>query len=81
MKRPNVLDLNEVQTPDKFVEEVAEVKKQSAQLDRKTYTLAKSDTAYINTQAVKLSQQRGKAVSASEALRSIIHEHKARPKS
>jgi hypothetical protein len=76
MKKPNVLDLNDIQTNDKFVEEVKEVKKQSAELDRKTYTLAKSDTAYISTQAVKLSQQRGKVVSASEALRLIIHEHK-----
>jgi len=81
MKQPSLKDLSNVVTEDQFIEKVEEVKTKSAEMARKTHTLENSNIDHINAVAFKLSQQRGKPVSASEALRLIIHEHKTRNKS
>ena len=42
----------------------------------KSYSLTNDDQAYINGHALKLSNEQGKSVGASEALRDIINAHR-----
>ena len=47
---------------------------------RKTFTLYPNEASYIDAVAVQLGQERGKTMSASEALRVIINGHKSTKK-
>ncbi len=76
---PNVTDLAKHLPQDPVSKTAAAVKKaekQSGEMPRKTYVLGVEDVDYINAYSLKLGQKRGQNVSASEALREIIAEHK-----
>lgn len=75
MKQPNLTALESVKPQDPFFEKVQEIKEQGINTKPKTYSLPVKHINYIDQKASKISQERGKAVSASEALRLIIDEH------
>jgi len=72
MKAPDLKELGEVMPKDDFTKTVqAERNKANAGV-RKTFSLQQRDFDYINSEALKMSQEAGKVVSASQALRYII---------
>lgn len=74
MKTPNIADLDKkVVRPDSAFEKTITAEKEKASaIERKTYSLEARHTKFINEEAARLSQERGKPVGASEALRAII---------
>ncbi|SHE20405.1 hypothetical protein [methanotrophic endosymbiont of Bathymodiolus puteoserpentis (Logatchev)] len=72
MKKPELKDLGGL-VPDDDFSQTAQIESNKAQkVLKKTYSLQQRDLDYINAQAVMMSQEAGKSVSASEALRYII---------
>lgn len=74
MKKPNLQDLIEDQEMPVVMEEKPKTAPKSF---RKTYAFEAEDIEYINSIVVELTNLQGKGVSASEALRTIIRQHKA----
>lgn len=79
MKKLEVTDLKDHLPSDPVATKAAEVKKEAEQAEQegrrmvqKSYALPRSDIEYINALSLTLGQERGKNVSASEALRIII---------
>ena len=72
MKQPKLEDLQKAKTSDPFQKKVAETKAHASSVVRKTFSLGQGDLDHINAVAVSMSQQQGKVVNASEALRTII---------
>lgn len=78
MKSPQLDQLDKVETTDVFFEKVNEAKEQAVKTKPKTYSLPDKHINYIHQKASQVSHSRGRAVSASEALRIIIEENSAR---
>jgi hypothetical protein len=88
MKKPQLKALENVKTEDPFVEKVQEIKQQStenqaikkntAKIKPKSYSLPEKHINYINQKASEMSKERGKPIGASEALRIVIEEHSSR---
>ena len=72
MKKPKLKDLQKAMASDPFQKKVAEIKSHASSVVRKTFSLGQGDLDHINAVAVSMSQQQGKVVNASEALRAII---------
>ena len=72
MKKPKLEDLQKAMDSDPFQKKVAEIKGHASSVVRKTFSLGQGDLDHINAVAVSMSQQQGKVVNASEALRAII---------
>lgn len=72
MKIPKLKDLQKAHISDPFQKRVAEIKGQASVTVRKTFSLRQGDLDHINAVAMSMSQQQGKVVNASEALRTII---------
>ena len=72
MKSPNLVDLRKTNSSDPFQKKVAEIQGHATAVVRKTFSLGQGDLDQINAVAVSMSQQQGKVVNASEALRAII---------
>ncbi len=72
MKAPNLKKLGEVIPEDDFAKTVQEERNKANVGVRKTFSLQQRDFDYINAEALKMSQEAGKVVSASQALRYII---------
>ena len=72
MKQPKLEDLQKAKTSDPFQKKVAEIKSHTSSVVRETFSLGQGDLDHINAVAVSMSQQQGKVVNASEALRAII---------
>lgn len=75
MKAPATKDLAQVKNTDMFSETIEKVKAESQEMKRASFTLTKAHIDYIQMKAVKMTQERGKTVSASAALRVIIEGH------
>ena len=72
MKAPDLKKLDGVKPEDDFTKAAqAESEKASAGV-RKTFSMQRRDFDYINSEALRLSQDLGRIVGASEALRDII---------
>lgn len=72
MKTPNLKKLGEVMPEDDFTK-TAQTEREKANVGvRKTFSLQQRDFDYINSEALKMSQEAGKVISASQALRYII---------
>ena len=72
MKAPNLKKLSEVESEDQFTKIAQEERSKASVGIRKTFSLQQQDFDYINAEALKMSQELGKVVSASQALRYII---------
>lgn len=72
MKRPNLKDLAQVKSDDRFSQAVVYERKKSRKAIRKTFSFDQSHLDYLNAIALELSQQAGKPVGTSEALRLVI---------
>ncbi len=81
MKRPVIANIPDATPETSFTEhtKVAKKKISAARKNavRKSYSMATDDVSYIEKMALKLGQKRGKPVSESEALRTIINEHRS----
>jgi len=75
MKKPDLKDLTTGLSPNPGKPKL----QQSGKVDavRKTFSFSKSHLDHINAVAMNLTNERGKPVNASEALRVIIDQHKA----
>jgi hypothetical protein len=76
MKAPDIKDLAQVDQKSTFRKKVEEVKAESEKMTKKTFSITENDLDYVNDIALQLGQERGKVVSASEAFRIIIKEHR-----
>ncbi len=72
MKAPNIKNLSDLVPDDHFTKTVEVEKDKARESVRKTFSLQQRDFDYIHDQALLLSQETGKVVSASSALRYII---------
>lgn len=72
MKPVDTKDLLGSGKKDDFSQTVATVQTESSTIVRKTYTLEQRHVDQINATAGALSQQQGKLVNASEALRYLL---------
>ncbi len=75
MKAPDIKDLSKVKQTSTFKKKMDEIKAQSEQMTKKTFSMTQSHLDYINKIALQLGQERSKVVGASEALRLIIEQH------
>ena len=72
MRAPKLKDLNKAEKNDSFTKAVQVVQAQQEEMIKKTFTLDRKTIDIINETALKLGQERGKVISASEAVRIII---------
>lgn len=76
MKKPDLKALASLEPEsDSFFKKAKQAQSKDEKMKGKTFTLPQSHIDYINTKSVQLSQDRGKNVPASEALRLIIEEY------
>lgn len=73
MKAPKLADLNEIGNDNAFSKAIQTEQSRATGIVRKTYSLQQRHEDYINAVATAMSQERGKPVNASEALRAIIN--------
>ena len=73
MKKPDLKQLQPAATPTTKAKPAPTSKAKSV---RKTFSVEQSHLDHINAMAVKLGQDKGVIVNASEALRAIIEQHK-----
>lgn len=72
MKAPDLKKLGDVKPEDDFTK-TAQIESEKASTGvRKTFSIQQKDFDYINLEALRMSQEAGKIVSASQALRYII---------
>lgn len=83
MKKLEVVDLKDHVPTDAVAKKAQQMKKEAEQAEQegrkmvqKSYALPRADIRYINALSLKLGSERGKNVSASEALRLIISEYR-----
>jgi hypothetical protein len=76
MKAPNLKDLNKVEKQDAFSQVVETVQAKQEEMIKKTFTLDQRTVDVINDLALQLGQERGKVVSASEAVRVMASQFK-----
>ena len=76
MKDPNLKDLAQSKNPVIAGKPTTTAK---AEAVRKTFSFSQSHLDHINTVALELTNEQGRPVNASEALRAIIDQHKAKP--
>ena len=72
MKAPDLKKLDGVKPEDDFTKAVDEVSEKASAGVRKTFSMQRRDFDYINSEALRMSQELGRIVGASEALRDII---------
>jgi hypothetical protein len=72
MKKPKMENLDGLTPDDDFTKTVQVESDKAQKVLKKTFSLQQRDFDYINAQAVIMSQEAGKPVSASSALRYII---------
>lgn len=72
MKKPDIKNLSELVPDDEFTKTAQTENSKASMGVRKTFSLNQKDFDYINAQALIMSQEGGKVVSASQALRYII---------
>ena len=78
MKAPEIAKIPDANETS-FVERAKQAKKStkaSKGAKKISYSVYPDDEKYINSIALKLGQKRGKSMSASEALRLIVDEHR-----
>ena len=76
MKKPELQQLADLAPSDEFTKTVQVEKEKAGIIVRKTFSLQQIDYDYINSEALAMSQETGKVVSASAALRNIIQRDK-----
>jgi len=76
MKKPVLEDLSNIKANDTFSKTIDIVKAEQSEMLKKTFTLDKKTIDIINKTALKLGQEQGKVISASEAVRNIISQYK-----
>lgn len=79
MKAPQIAAIPDATPETSFSERTKIAKKTAAAAVKRSFSLGPDDATYIDKMALKLGQKRGKSMTASEALRSIISDHRARP--
>ena len=80
MKRPVIANIPDP-TPETSFTERAKIAKKAhppgSKAVRKSYSLTQKDVSYIEKLALELGMERGKSMNDSEALRTIIDQHRA----
>ena len=81
MKRPAIANIPEPTPETSFTERARVAKKKALSVGskavRKSYSLTQEDVSYIEKLALELGMERGKSMNDSEALRTIIDQHRA----
>ncbi len=72
MKAPDLKKLESLKPEDDFTKTVQLQHDKARETVRKTFSIQHGELDYINAEALKMSQEAGKVISASEALRNII---------
>ncbi len=72
MKAPDLKKLDGLKPDDDFTKVVQIESGKANTVVRKTFSLQQRDFDYINSEALKISQETGKVVNASQALRYIL---------
>ncbi len=78
MKAPELKNLAEVTEQPAFEKAVQQAQTKAGEMKKKTFTLEQRHIDYINKVSLDMSQQRGKVMPASEALRLILEQHQGR---
>jgi uncharacterized linocin/CFP29 family protein len=76
MKTPKLENLNTLKPENDFIKAVDFQKEKTTTMERKTFTISQAELEHINREAMELSKETGKPVSASQALRTIIQRDK-----
>ena len=76
MKKPELRQLADLTPSDEFTKTAQIEKEKASVIIRKTFSLQQIDYDYINNEALVMSQELNRVVSASEALRNIIQRDK-----
>ena len=80
MKAPVIAAIPEATPQTSFTEKVRQAKKASPPVTggavKRSFSIGADDADYIDSLALKLGTQRGKTMSVSEALRTIIADHR-----
>ena len=72
MKAPKLVDLADIKPEDKLTQAVASEKARASTVIRKTHTFEQRHLDHIHQEVLALTNEMGRAVNASEALRAII---------
>ena len=75
MKAPNLKNLAKPTVKPVFEQAVQQAQVRAGEMKKKTFTLEQRHIDYINQISLDMSQQRGKVMPASEALRLILEQH------
>lgn len=78
MKAPKAQAFPTAENPKDIATKAREIKAVATETVRRSYTLNQANDDKINAVAMQMTQKRGKPVSASEALRSIIDAYKVK---
>lgn len=79
MKAPQIAAIPDATTQTSFskrAEKAKKVAKSGAPMVQKSFTISPEDAKYLESEALKRGQKRGKSMNASEALREIMGEHR-----
>ncbi len=80
MKAPIIATIPEATPQTSFTEKVKQAKKANSPVTRgvvkRSFSISADDADYIDSLALRLGVQRGKTMSVSEALRTIIADHR-----
>ncbi len=79
MKAPQAQAFPTVENSKDLAPQARKNKATASETVRRSYTLNQANDDKINAVAMQMTQKRGKPVSASEALRSIIDAYKVKP--
>lgn len=80
MKAPVLERFDEKQTKKSFAGKVKTANDERGKVVKQTFSISQSDAQYIQNLALSMGEEIGKTVSASKALRAIIHAHQGKKK-